>query len=286
MSNTTALQQRLTWRPGYPVDRPVVSVRDLEIVSTKQGTWFMATGEPRERVVPPDFYLPGREMQSLTANDFETISLDTLLDFCREWGIFADKLDRDLDSTSASPQAWTREAVERGWLTETKSMKLRTLMVADELGVNVNDLTHPATLLPRVDGFAMFAEIYGELTSESPVPLGELDLPLIALNSALSAFAPSLEVEGMADLLPQPTVYNYAALQLATDLVEGIRASQCANVTCGQLFTRQRDRVTKGAHRTGGVLYCSKACALAQGQREYRTRQKIAKNLPGDTGKK
>ena len=46
----------------------------------------------------------------------------------------------------------------------------------------------------------------------------------------------------------------------------------CASETCGRTFTKQRGRAMNGEHHTKGVRFCSRACALAQTQRERRRR--------------
>ena len=278
MSDATRIQQRLTYSPAYNWDKPSVKVHKLEIVESNSGVWFHKIGESFNAPLPPDLYLPGREMRSLHSD----ITLEELFAFCSKWGIFADKYNRDLDRSSAGDYVDLAAASEKGWISNKYLIDIDLLHAqvdaSIELGVDVNDLVNPAVLMPRIDAMTNIADLYDSLFVEDFSALGDLELPLIALNSALSVFAPSLVIEGMSDVLPVPTFFNFAALQMVNDLREGNTATKCANTTCGQLFTRQRDRADKGTHRTSGVIYCSKSCATAQGQREYRLRQKAAKN--------
>lgn len=46
---------------------------------------------------------------------------------------------------------------------------------------------------------------------------------------------------------------------------------------CGVQFVFQDGRATQGKNRTTGVIYCSKACANAQAQAEFRRRNREAK---------
>ncbi|SRR6266545_380732 len=76
----------------------------------------------------------------------------------------------------------------------------------------------------------------------------------------------SLQVSGPFSL------YGACLLELAQHLLEGREYRNCANESCGRLFSMQEGRSSRGRHRTD-AMYCSRTCALAQAQREHRRRQ-------------
>ncbi len=79
----------------------------------------------------------------------------------------------------------------------------------------------------------------------------------------------SLQVSGPFSL------YGVCLLELAQHILEGREYRNCANETCGRVFSIQEGRSLRGRHRTDIVKYCSRTCALAQAQREHRRRQAI-----------
>lgn len=68
------------------------------------------------------------------------------------------------------------------------------------------------------------------------------------------------------------SLYPSLCLQLWNLIDEGAVPRRCSNETCERLFVRQRDGAEHGQFRTKGVIYCSRNCARAQAQREYRRR--------------
>jgi len=77
-------------------------------------------------------------------------------------------------------------------------------------------------------------------------------------------------------VVPQPTTYEVAMLQLAETVTEhNGPLLRCANERCQRVFLQQRGRRQyAGSHHKSGVLYCSYLCARAQSQRERRARRK------------
>lgn len=75
------------------------------------------------------------------------------------------------------------------------------------------------------------------------------------------------------------STYSAMCLQLFNHIQEGNAYAVCANERCQRPFVRQRDgrgHVRDHEHhgRVGGVKYCSRNCANAQTQRDYRRRKK------------
>jgi hypothetical protein len=71
-----------------------------------------------------------------------------------------------------------------------------------------------------------------------------------------------------------PDLYEALCLQIHQLLVSGLPVHHCANDTCQRPFVKQHGTAEHGQYRTKGVAYCSRACAKAQAQREYRRRQR------------
>src|SRR5262249_15800607 len=69
---------------------------------------------------------------------------------------------------------------------------------------------------------------------------------------------------------PHPDLYSGLCLQLLNIITEDLPILRCANSRCERVFIRQEGRASKGQHRTAGVMYCSRQCARAQANRNYR----------------
>ena len=98
---------------------------------------------------------------------------------------------------------------------------------------------------------------------------------LVKLNGALTIFAPRLIAPGMVYGDQEVTIFNLAALQIASDIRDNVQIRICQNANCGREFTRQRGRAVFGEYRmSGAVKYCSHNCARAQNMRDSRKAKK------------
>lgn len=100
------------------------------------------------------------------------------------------------------------------------------------------------------------------------------------LSNYVSKMSPTVQVADTADRARASDLATATAVQMWNYCAERdrVRMSRCASATCGRPFVRQRDGAEHGQFRTKGVIYCSKACARAQAQREYRRRQRQEKS--------
>lgn len=102
------------------------------------------------------------------------------------------------------------------------------------------------------------------------------------LGAALQAFHVGPEItdeNGTPLYFPDArkvSLYSALCLQLANHIAENADYRTCKK--CGVLFVRQQGRAEVGQYRTGGELFfCTKKCARAYTQKEYRKRQAVTK---------
>lgn len=69
------------------------------------------------------------------------------------------------------------------------------------------------------------------------------------------------------------TAYSAMAIEIFNDVVTSTPWRRCTNEPCHSLFAHQVGRARAGQYRSTGVLFCSPACANAQGQRNLRRRR-------------
>ena len=90
------------------------------------------------------------------------------------------------------------------------------------------------------------------------------------LGSGLESFRPTIAV-AVGDEEPEPVLdlnlHTLCCLELFNHVAAGDAFARCANESCGRLFVLD-DRA-----RRRGVRYCSRQCARAQAQREFRRRR-------------
>ncbi|MEE8600287.1 hypothetical protein [Euzebya tangerina] len=140
------------------------------------------------------------------------------------------------------------------------------------------DLTPAALLIAPREELAALWECRG-----LPVPSTAIELirSIQRLTNVETVLSPRIEVappgaerSGLAFGRPIARILQAMMLQVVDWVAAGVPAKQCANETCAMWFARQSGRAEYGQYRTKGVLYCSRACARAQAQREYRRRRK------------
>ena len=303
------LRLRTTVIPSTPTEAPSFKVEKTQLVKASTGFWLITHGDHVEKTLPPDFYLPKRELAELTI----TPELEALERFVNEWGIFADPENRDIPF---SEQELVIGAVDEEYLSEKykndqsfTNAKLDTLV---ELGLITPAQTSATGLVKRLEqgkklfdlekaGFRIinpveltfrlflletFIELYSILDEETPQRPNDFSDTYSHFNTALSVFAVRLVIEDFVANDQRPTMFNAVALQIANDILLDVPRHICANDNCGLEFTRQRGRAQYGEYRMKEVLYCSSSCARAQAARNLRRRRAAERNLLATAGSK
>jgi len=101
------------------------------------------------------------------------------------------------------------------------------------------------------------------------------------LTSGLSVFHPRVRVDppdlatwggrSPAEVMVAASLYSICCLEIFNHLLEQAHYRRCAKESCERVFVRHRGRSDAGQHKlTGGVKYCSNACARAEASRAYR----------------
>jgi hypothetical protein len=95
------------------------------------------------------------------------------------------------------------------------------------------------------------------------------------LSRGLMPFHPRITyvTADTTDLFDDTPVYAICCLELYNHIVERATYRRCENEPCGRLFVRQRGRAEQGHYRSEGIKYCSKHCARAKAQRQFRARK-------------
>lgn len=271
-------------------------VCEFEYHETGTGKWLVLGDTFREVELPPDSYVPGREVSSISPDS----SIEEILDFCRNWGVPSDLFNRDLLITpelffklcieyetlnptgfDSLDDAKTEAVVEVGLMERVitdLSLRnhLRRLTAAKRRLVNLGEVIARLELLHPIQ------RIFESRIGDMFITDAELSMCLTTFNQLLNVFSVRVEFEDIDSRLPEPHVLNLMALQMANDFLAKADYSRCSNETCGRLFTRQRGRSDFGQHHTTGVKYCSRSCATAQSQREYRRRQSALRGTKND----
>jgi hypothetical protein len=95
------------------------------------------------------------------------------------------------------------------------------------------------------------------------------------LNEGLAVFHPHIQVD--SEIPPYhrtASFYEICCLELFNHIAEKAQYRTCQNEPCQRVFVRQIGRAEHGQYRSEGVKYCSRECARAQAQRNYRRRKR------------
>jgi hypothetical protein len=118
-------------------------------------------------------------------------------------------------------------------------------------------------------------EIFWHLPRLRGVPAHELpeaaaEFLTVVLDTGLAAVRPRVSLAVNGDREPpllDLTLYALCCCELFNHVVSGADFRVCANEACERLFVRD------DTAKRRGVLYCSRTCARAQAQREFRRRK-------------
>ena len=247
----------------------------------------LAAQTSRDRVVelPADFAI--RETLVPDADD-----PDAVLAFMREWGILCRAGRHCLDSLPMVESDHVRPLVDAD---RTRSEAAGIPAVTQDISVSLALASRHLALLQAsarhviayLDGDeqAMLAA-WADLGFESNPESGREAWFVWQTysTSALRPFQAHVRLEEndpqASILLPDPTTYELAMLQLA-EIVTGQSGPlpRCANERCGLPFVRHRGRSKyDGTHHSTGVRYCSHRCAKAQSERDRRARRRQGSN--------
>jgi hypothetical protein len=286
VSDSKAILRITTW-PGSVVPVPPVRVRPVEL----NGDWLdfdtdaLAASDLVE--IPDEMYL--RELRELDLSEPEA-----LLKFASQYGQL---------------NVWGLETgfSELGSRDDFPALRTRTELEADD---RAGSGKSPA--FSHVNGYAAHAivlrnsaEIWhhylnaGDAFDVSELQWEGLDLmgyrqPINtaeALNyladtlyAGLADFRPHVLLDGVEQWAGRPaetSLFAALCLQLMNHITERAPYRRCANETCRRVFVRQRDgRARYEIQRTEGVRYCSRRCANAQTQRDYRRSQRAKVEKP------
>jgi hypothetical protein len=92
------------------------------------------------------------------------------------------------------------------------------------------------------------------------------------LNYGLRPYTAHFEYMGQG--ARSPDLYQALCLQILNLVIEALPPHACANRNCDHYFIRQEGRAKAGQYRKDGVKFCSRSCARAQSQRDYREKRR------------
>jgi hypothetical protein len=265
------------WPGKVIVPPPLRPLDDVEV----KGDWILwpapRPGVRRQAELPEDFYL--RELVDQDMDD-----LDHVAELIRTYGPFCSSTLDDLEQrlqhryarvpsrpsgVDRAVDGCHRECIELHVRTGRRAVEIWTALQAEGGFDDFIESEVTSDLLLQ-----MRSDVEGGLDSLDDLQrllIDERERELEAtINAALGRFS-----IGIGDLAARnPTIYSVSFLQMYNHVAEGATLRTCENETCGQTFVRQRGRAQYSQHRTRGVMYCSRGCARAQAQRNFRRKQK------------
>ena len=274
-------------RPDRELDLPTIDV--FPDVTAIDDTWLHLRGEPQSVTLPR--HVNPREAREATN------SVEDVAGFVSRWGRFADPQNRDLSEHLPpdfdAPPSWRHHDDPNEWLMAPRRERLGSgigtwsgrgsglderqsmeqLVSVDEVLLRIRVLWQlGAHLLAFKAGDVELTSLWADLE----VP----PWPIFAdsMNAALSLLTTTVDISGIAGLenyepdLPPVTGFVVGAGQIANDLdLDPDMFRNCANESCRQPFTRQRDRAASGQRRVARVeilleVLRQRACAAAMAE--------------------
>lgn len=301
-----------------PTRYKVIAATFVELPS---GKWFIREETTTENQIPTDFYLRElrevlAELDSINASyireqsrrenpviERTTVEREIALmtSFVSDYGIFSDTFERDVPSLLGLTtrtndwrivgfegllnEAWNIEKFDDGF-TDAKE---QAILEAGLPHVTESERWHSMARLNNLADLRFRFHILKELSrlgtwidnQTEDFGVFELSRNVEYLNAALRVFAPRIDVPNNSFGVPEANIFNLAALQIATDLRDGLVARECERDGCSTLFIRQRGRAKHEIYRTRGEMkYCSHAHAKAQASQDARDRQAALEGRP------
>lgn len=304
MTKSSAVTSRfgITVWPGDEISVPPVPVVDVELVDGQWlefDEWLIPWTDPGDpeifSEIPEELYL--REVQEVDLNDPEAIR-----DFCANYGrvghpswgeLGMNHLWTRVSSGEFSvvyhdvSMEWNRRKQEnpqgydpfdqRQWA-HVNEVAAHLAVIRNCTNIWRNHLWRGADFSD--DDLAFIPWDGTDLAGASRPPTVNQAATYLAesLSMGLQTFHAHVrltEGQKVQGMFQAATTYAALCLQLYNHIASDAPYHVCANETCGRVFVTQRNgRSEYGIRRTEGVKYCSRSCANAQAQREYRRRQK------------
>lgn len=254
----------------------------------RQGAWLCVRDEidimEDRRELPEELVL--RELPRVNLDN-----VDTVTDFLDTYGVLGDPTSPLLTAMTGTKRPKGRP--ENGLVAVVDAAnQLRAVraMTNHWLAWRRQDEVTPAW---RAEGFGVLDDYFAWDAFRS------------ILNSGLTSYHPRIELVRRFDKplrfpdpaagpdraessferrsgMPTPDLFGGLCRQVFNLVAENLDPHECQNETCKRLFIRQQGGGAGTTQRhTTGLSYCSRLCAKAQAQREYRRRKAAERNVSG-----